>query len=135
MEKKEIINSIINNCNVRLKPSKVCDGVGVFSIKPIEKGEVLFKDATPDVTYIEFSELNGVDETTFHHLKTMCNSDDKGIYLSRTINNINVSYFINHSESPNVEHDLELDVYRVIKNVGIGEELVCTYKKEERRGF
>lgn len=135
MEKKEIINSIINNCNVRLKPSKVCDGVGVFSIKPIEKGEVLFKDVTPDVTYIEFSELNGVDEATFHYLKTMCNSDDKGIYLSRTINNINVSYFINHSDTPNVEHDLELDVYRVIKNVDIGEELVCTYKKEEKYGF
>lgn len=135
MEKKEIINSIINNCNVRLKPSKVCDGVGVFSIKPIEKGEVLFKDVTPDVTYIEFSELNGVDETTFHYLKTMCNSDDKGIYLSRTINNINVSYFINHSDTPNVEHDLELDVYKVIKKIDIDEELVCTYKKEEKYEF
>jgi hypothetical protein len=133
--KKEIINSVYNDCNVRLKPSKVCDGVGVFTIKPIKKGEILFKDVNPDNTYIKFSELAGLDENVLRYLTTMCNSDENGIYLSRTPNNINISYYVNHSDDPNIEHDLTLDVYKTIKDIGVDEELVCIYNKEEKYGF
>jgi SET domain-containing protein len=135
MTKTDIINSIYNNCNVRLKPSKVCTGVGVFSIKPIKKGEILFKDVTPDTTYIKFNELSGVSEIVFDYLKTMCNYDQEGIYLSRTVNNINISYFINHSTTPNIEHDPNLDVFRCIRDITVDEELVCKYKKDEKYGF
>lgn len=135
MTKTDIINSIYNNCNVRLKPSKVCAGVGVFSIKPIKKGEILFKDVTPDTTYIKFNELSGVSEVVFDYLKTMCNYDQEGIYLSRTVNNINISYFINHSTTPNIEHDPNLDVFRCIRDITVDEELVCKYKKDEKYGF
>jgi SET domain-containing protein len=135
MTKKGIINSIYNNCNVRLKPSKVCDGVGVFAIKPIKSGEILFKDVEPDSTYIKFSEIKGVGDSVLEYLKSMCNSDDEGLFLSRTVSNINISYFINHSNNPNVEHDLILDVYKTIKDIGIGEELVCLYNKNEKNGF
>jgi SET domain-containing protein len=131
MIKKEIIDSIYNDCNVRLKPSKVCTGVGVFSIKPIKKGEILFKDVTPDKVYIKFSELDGVDENVLTYLKSMCNSDEKGLYLSRTVNNINISYFINHSNNPNIIHDLKLDIYYAIKDISIGDELVCEYMEKE----
>ena len=39
---RKIIDSIKYNCNVRLKPSTVCDGVGVFAIRDIKKGEQVF---------------------------------------------------------------------------------------------
>jgi SET domain-containing protein len=131
MIKREIIDSIYNDCNVRLKPSKVCGGVGVFSIKSIKKGEIIFKDVTPDNVYIKFSELDGVDENVLTYLKSMCNSDEKGLYLSRTVNNINISYFINHSNNPNIIHDLKLDIYYAIKDISIGDELVCEYMEKE----
>jgi SET domain-containing protein len=129
--KKKIINSIIEDCNVRLKPSKVCSGVGVFSIKPIKSGVVVFRDVVPDNTYINFNELNGVGDDVLNYLKNMCNCNDNGLYLSRTVNNINISYFINHSDNPNVEHDLTLDVYRTIRDIDIDEELLCFYNKDE----
>ena len=37
-----IYKSIEKYCNVHLKPSKVCDGVGVFALVDIKKGTVLF---------------------------------------------------------------------------------------------
>jgi SET domain-containing protein len=129
--KSKIIDSIYNDCNVRLKPSTVCDGVGVFAIKLIKNGTILFKDVIPDNVHIEFNELEGVDVNVLTYLKTMCNSDENGLYLSRTVNNINVSYFINHSDTPNVEHDLSLDIYRTIKDISPNEELLCTYSNEE----
>jgi SET domain-containing protein len=133
--KKKIINSILKNCNVRLKPSTICDGVGVFCIKPIKMGEVLFTDVKPDTIYIKFTELVGIDDTILNYLKSMCNSDNDGIYLSRTINNINITYFINHSNNPNVEHDLTMDVYKAIRDINVGEEILCTYNEQEQIGF
>ncbi len=129
--KKKIVNSLINNCNVRLKPSTVCSGVGVFSIIPIEKDTVIFEDVNPDKTYIKWSDLINVDKRVLDYLNTMCNSDENGIFLSRTVNNINISYFVNHSQNPNIKHDLEKDVYVAIRNIEPDEELLCTYTENE----
>lgn len=130
--RKQIINSILNNCNVRLQQSTVCNGVGVFAITPIPAGTTLFKDVIPDTEYIEFAELSNISETVISYLVSMCNSDESGIYLSRTVNNINISYFVNHSENPNVEHDLNHDEYRAIRNINVGEEILCVYCENEK---
>ena len=130
--RKQIINSILNNCNVRLQPSTVCDGVGVFAIIPIPAGTALFKDVIPDKEYIEFSELENVPKEILNYLISMCNSDETGIYLSRTVNNINISYFVNHADAPNVEHDLIHDEYRAIRNIDAGEEILCVYYENEK---
>ena len=65
------------------------------------------------------------------HLTCTCNSDEFGIWLSRTYNNINMSYYINHSSTPNVYHDLKQDKYVTIRSILPGEELTCLYTKEE----
>jgi SET domain-containing protein len=131
MTKKEIVTSIHNDCNVRLQPSKVCDGVGVFAITLIKSGTHLFKDVMPDNIHIPFEELNDIKPNILTYLKSMCNCDTTGLYLSRTVNNINISYFINHSDEPNVEHDLTLDVYHTIKDIQPGDELLCRYTNAE----
>lgn len=128
----QIINSILNNCNVRLQPSTVCDGVGVFAITPIPAGTALFKDVIPDTEYIEFDEISTIPEVVLNYLISMCNSDETGIYLSRTVNNINISYFVNHADAPNVEHDLIHDEYRAIRNIDAGEEILCVYCETEK---
>ena len=46
MIKKEIIDNISKNTKLRLKPSKVCDGVGLFSIVEIKEGEFLLDDVS-----------------------------------------------------------------------------------------
>lgn len=131
MTKQTIIQNILHNTNLRLKPSKVCDGVGLFTILPIKKGEVLMKDVTADTTFISWAELPGLHEDVKSYLNTMCNSTAHGIFLSRTPNNINLSYFVNHSKSPNVTHDLNLDEFVAIQDIKSGEEIVCMYTQEE----
>lgn len=133
--KQEIINSIFNNCNVRLKPSKVCSGVGVFSIVPIKKGTIMFEDVNSDDIHIKWDELNGVDKRVIDYLNVMCNTNTDGVYLSRTVNNINLSYFVNHSNNPNVIHDLDKDVFITIRDIEVDEEIVCVYNTDEMVGF
>lgn len=130
--RNQIINSILNNCNVRLQPSTVCDGVGVFAITPIPVGTTLFKDVIPDTEYIKFSEIENSPKEVLNYLISMCNFDQNGIYLARTVNNINISYFVNHSENPNVEHDSILDEFRTIRNINVGEEILCVYYENEK---
>lgn len=124
-----IIDSINIHAKSKLAPSLVCDGVGVFAITEIPSGFILFEDVTSDSNYISFNDIH--DTKIANHLKSMCNSDEFGIYLSRSYNNINMSYYINHSDSPNVYHDLVADKYIAIRDITPGEELTCKYTKTE----
>ena len=131
MTKQKIIQNILHNTNLRLKPSKVCDGVGLFAIRPIKKGDVLLQDVTADTTFIQWAELPGLHQDVKSYLNTMCNSTTDGIFLSRTPNNINLAYFVNHSDSPNVTHDLNLDEFVALRDIDVNEEIVCVYTQEE----
>ena len=131
MTKQKIIQNILHNTNLRLKPSKVCDGVGLFAIRPIKKGDVLLQDVTADTTFIQWAELTGLHQDVKSYLNTMCNSTTDGIFLSRTPNNINLAYFVNHSDSPNVTHDLTLDEFVALRDIEVDEEIVCVYTQEE----
>lgn len=132
MTKKEIIDNISKNTKLRLKPSKVCDGVGLFSIVEIKKDEIIFDDVTADDVYIWWDEIPDLRDEVKNYLNSMCNSDKNGFYLSRTPNNINLAYFVNHSDNPNVFHDLELDRFIAIKDIGVDEEIVCVYNENEK---
>jgi hypothetical protein len=131
MTKQKIIQNILHNTNLRLKPSKVCDGVGLFAIRPIKKGDVLLQDVTADTTFIQWAELPGLHQDVKSYLNTMCNSTTDGIFLSRTPNNINLAYFVNHSDSPNVTHNLTLDEFVALRDIEVAEEIVCVYTQEE----
>jgi len=111
----------------------VCSGVGVFALIDIKKGEDIFLDISPDLIFIEWELIQ--DKTVKDYLSTMCNSNDKGIYISRLPNEINTSYYVNHSEQPNVFHDLENDRYLAIKDIQAGEEILCVYTDEEKADF
>lgn len=127
---EQILHSINQFGKTKLAPSRVCDGVGVFALTEINNGFVLFQDVAPDIIHIPFDKID-VDEIRIH-LNSTCNSDKFGIWLSRTYNNINMTYYINHSETPNVYHDLTLDKYIALRDIHAGEELTCLYTNEEK---
>lgn len=129
--KDNIVYSINNFAYTKLAPSNVCNGVGVFALIYIPIDTILFQDIQPDLDYIPYSEIN--NKVIQIHLSSMCNSDANGVYLSRTYNNINMSYYINHSDDPNVYHDLENDCYVSIRDILPGEELTCIYTKQEKQ--
>lgn len=127
----EPLLSILNDCYVQLKPSKVCNGVGIFALLTIPKNTVLFSDVEPDSYLITWENLEGVDQQVLQYLNSICNTSEKGVYLNRTVNNINVTYYVNHSEEPNLFHDRALDRFITLKEIQSGEELLCTYEPEE----
>lgn len=131
MEKTDIIYNIINNTKLKLKPSEVCDGVGVFSICKINKDEKLFSDVSCDTMYISWDDLKGISKSTESYLRNIVNVADGGIYLSRTPNNINLSYYVNHSNNPNVYHNLDTDEFFAVRDIVEGEELLATYTDSE----
>lgn len=133
LAKKSIIHSINNNTKTRLKPSTVCSGVGVFALIDIKEGENIFLDIFPDSIFIEWELID--NNIIKDYLSTLCNSSDKGIYLSRLPNEINTSYYVNHSEQPNVFHNITRDQYFAIRDIQAGEETLCEYTDEEKAGF
>lgn len=132
MMRKHILDSIKEECYVRLKPSKVCDGVGVFALRRIPKGTVLFADVIPDKDFVRWDQLQDVPLEVISYLSSLCNTSDEGLYLSQTVNNINLSYYVNHSLEPNVWHDKEIDRYFTMCDIEEGEEILCTYDPDER---
>jgi SET domain-containing protein len=131
MTKQKIIQNILHNTKLCLKPSRVCTGVGLFTILPIKKGDVLMQDVSADTMFIRWDELSGLHEHVKTYLNTLCNSTTDGIFLSRTPNNINLAYFVNHSDSPNITHDLTLDEFVALRDIEVDEEIVCAYTQEE----
>ena len=129
--KDSIIESIKSDSYTKLSPSNVCDGVGVFAIRFIPSGTKLFLDCNTDVDFIRWDELEDVPNSVIEYLKSICNSDENGFYLSRTINNINIAYYVNHSETPNVYHNLDTDTFITLRDIYMGEELLCEYKEHE----
>jgi hypothetical protein len=131
MMRKHILDSIKNESYVRLKPSKVCDGVGVFALRPIPKGIILFADVIPDKDFVRWDQLDDVDTIVTGYLSSMCRTTSEGLYLSQTINNINLSYFVNHSDKPNVVYDNTLDRYVTLVDVEEDQEILCKYNLED----
>ena len=128
--KQKIEKEILHEIVVKLAPSKIANaGVGVFALTSIEKGEIVFR---PDKNeFIEWQSLKGLESNIFSHIKSICNHNDYGFWIDCSINKVNASYYVNHSDEPNLYHDLETDVFYAIKNIQIGEELTCKYLPKE----
>lgn len=124
---KKIINSIRYSCNVCLKPSKVCNGIGVFALTDIKANTILFDDIEPDKTFITWEKIGDIAPEVKAYLKRMCISNDEGLFLSRTASAINISYYVNHSDNYNVHHDLTIDRYMTTKDIKAGDEILCKY--------
>ncbi|MGA1047799.1 MAG: SET domain-containing protein [Minisyncoccia bacterium] len=131
--KDKIIQSINSYTKSCLKPSKVCSGVGVFALVDIKKDEDVFPDLFADDTLIEWNEIK--NEVSKKYLSKLCNTNDRGVYLSRLPNEINISYYINHSVNPNVYHNLLKDKYLAIQDINAGDEILCEYTDQEKTNF
>ena len=71
----QIVKSIRNH-KTCLKPSTVCDGVGVFAFRDIQKDELIYEYVTEDKE-IYLKDLKNVDSKTIDYLKSMCCYNDE----------------------------------------------------------
>jgi len=131
--KEEFIKDLEENIYCRLRPSSV-HGTGVFAIRDIPQGVNPFLGAE-DHGYIEIPRAEILENPRIRpEVKAMVQdffAEQEGILHCppHSLNAINISYFVNHSEDPNLEsQDKDGTFYFVARrDIKAGEELTADY--------
>ena len=124
----------IHNHKTHLKPSTVCDGVGLFALRDIEKDELLFKFVTNDIKIAAKDVQSTVDPIVEKYIISMCYYDknDESYTLDVPLFMIYTEYYINHSDDPNIFWDRNTHEMYAMKDIKSGEELTTYYRPDER---
>ena len=110
-----------------LAPSKVCDGVGVFSLCDIPKDTIIWKShGVPEK--ISWDEIPTYMQ---EHIASLTWCDNNGFWIDCDLDKIYQSYYVNHSNNPNVGINKD-ELYITLKNIKKDEELLYRYSKKEQ---
>ena len=109
-----------------LAPSKVCDGVGVFSLCDIPKGTIIWKERQEPVK-VPWDKIPKWMEDNIVSL-TWCDKD--GFWIDCDLDRIYQAYYVNHSDDPNLGVNDE-EYYIAIQDIKKDEELLYRYSREE----
>lgn len=110
-----------------LAPSKVCGGVGVFSLCDIPKGTIIWKERQKPVK-VSWDKIPEWMEDNIISL-TWC--DNEGFWIDCDLDRIYQAYYVNHSDDPNLGVDEE-DFYISIRDIKKDEELLYRYSEQEK---
>lgn len=117
----KLLNDIVK---VKIAPSPI-DGVGVFALRDLKKGEQMELDAIPhqfDVPFSMFNELRkDVREILLGFFPLIVGGSHFLYPVTR------MTAFLNHSDNPN--YDAKTD--KILRNVKAGEELTEDYRQIE----
>ena len=128
MTKKELMRDLKENTYCRLMPSKL-GGIGIFAIKKIPKGVWPFKTCKPFSFFrIPKQEIKTLPRAIREYVMDIFACDNKDYFVSRYgMNNLDVSYFINHSKKPNVGVKRGTENFCALRDIKVGEELTADY--------
>ena len=116
----------------KLAPSKIPNaGVGIFALTSIPEGYPIFGPKGFS-HFISWEEIETVPFKVKEHIRQICHCNASGFWLDGHLDKIDMSYYVNHSENPNIWHDKEADVFYTDRRIEAGEELTCLYPYEER---
>lgn len=128
MDKAQLLKHLKEDVYCRMKQSGV-HGVGVFAIRNIPAGTKVFKGAKRSA-FIEITQ----DEIHDLHpeVKAMLNDffavyDNKMYVPEGGLTNIDISFYLNHSEHPNVRFDEAEEEFIALRDIAEGEELLADY--------
>ena len=114
------------NVYTRLKPSSI-SGVGVFAICNIPTGTYVFEPDDEELVSIRDSEVDALSPVVRQLYTDFCVRKGSQYQCPSTFNDLTPSWYLNHSESPNVAADPSLKFY-AIRDIQAGEELVADYR-------
>ena len=133
--KKRLIKHLENDIYCRIGVSKIA-GVGVIAIKDIPKGTIPFKNLSKEkekIVKLDDNDIKNVNPEIKKILKDFF-GDEKSVnydVLYSGPNNINISFYMNHSNKPNIDviEDKNNKYFNFIANRNIkkGEELFINY--------
>ena len=111
-----------------LAPSKVCGGVGVFSLVDIPKGTIIF-EPTKEIKV----SWGSIPQNIHDRVKSITLNDEDGFWIDCDLNKTYGAYYINHTdENENVRYDYENGSWYTTRDVFKDEELLNTYEEEEK---
>jgi len=108
------------NVYTRLKPSAI-HGVGVFAIRHIPKGTLLF-DAEEDIAWIDEKQLAGLSRNIRQMYEDFCIIKDGKYGCPENFNGLTMAWYLNDSSTPNVAVDNNYNM-RAARDIEEGEEL------------
>jgi len=133
---EEFVNDLRNNIYCRMRPSGT-HGVGVFAVRDIPAGINPFF-GVPDWGWLDIPREKIMDDPAIPQgVKDMVVAyfeEEDGVFQvpPHTMNLINITYFLNHSDTPNMEVHEENDTITFITSrlIKEGEELTGSYGLE-----
>ena len=137
--KERLLNNLRTNTYCLIKPSKV-NGVGVFAIRtiPSNTNPFMLSDGQGrqyDTIDLVKDDLGKVPKSIVKLLdRYFLTSDDTYPVISYGLNDMDISFYINHSDSPNIKFientNNDLLEFQTIKKIKSGEELLVDYSKD-----
>lgn len=130
MNKKQLLKHLQADVYCRLMPSKI-HGVGVFAIRDIPKGISPFAGSHiyKEVIFSK-DELRNLHPEVKKIINDFLISEGTKVFIpSFGLNGIDISFFINHSNSPTIFVDKK-GIFRAMKDIHKGEELTYDYNHE-----
>jgi len=109
----------------RLKASPI-SGVGVFAIIDIPKGTYIFEPDDDVLVSVRRSEIENITPALRRLYEDFCVQRGDTYQCPPSLNKLTPSWYLNHSEHPNVAADLSLKFY-ALRDIQIDEELTADY--------
>lgn len=134
MRKQKLLHNLKNDVYCKIAPSSV-DGVGVFAIKKIPKTVNPFKTTSPlrySVITLKDDDVKDLNPNVRKVLKDFCKSGDVYDVPYNGLNALDISFYMNHSNTPNVDIVSGTDEYlefRTNRDIEVGEELLIDYRQ------
>jgi len=114
-----------DNVYIRLGCSAV-HGVGVFAIRDIPEDTEIFCGNTSKTVIVDKSVVDRQDDEIKRLYNDFCAVEKDKYYCPDSFNNLDVSYFLNESKTPNVKTD-DGHCFFAKRDIKKGEELYVDY--------
>ena len=120
----------LKNTYCRLMPSKI-QGIGIFAIRDIPAGVKPFRDAKKEHWHqFKLAELKNLDKEVLKMVKAFFIIEKDGTFVMPDygLNGMDISFFLNHSNKPNIKTTDEGFTFKTIRKIRKGEELTIAYE-------
>lgn len=134
MNKKQIVSHLKSDIYCRLGTGRL--GIGIFAIKDIPRGTDIFKSSKRIYVKVSREEIEKekIDDGVLKMLEDFFVEREGFFYIPKNgFSDVDISFYLNHSYSPNVKFDEENDAIISLRDIKKGEELFSdygTYDKE-----
>ncbi len=130
MNKEALMNELLRNTFVMLKPSAV-QGIGVFAITDIKKGQRnIFSNDKSEWIKISKEEIATLPQHCKAVVENYCLYDEENYYVPEYgFKMVDLVIFLNHADEPNIVSINEGEDFEALTDIKAGTELFIDYGK------